>query len=170
MKGWKEVLAKVAPVLGTALGGPLAGMAVKAIGDKVLGKPDATEDDIATALASGDSTTLLKLKELDVQFKKDMAQVGVDLEKLAMEDRSSARAREIAVRDRMPMVLGTLVTLGFFGLLCAFLWVEPPQSNKEVLYIMLGSLGASFSGVVGYYFGTSSGSEKRAELRARNGG
>jgi len=39
---WKGIVGTVAPALATALGGPLAGVAVRAIAEKVLGKPEAS--------------------------------------------------------------------------------------------------------------------------------
>ena len=54
MSNWKAIVGTVAPALATALGGPLAGVAVKAIADKVLGKPAATEADVAAAIEAQD--------------------------------------------------------------------------------------------------------------------
>ncbi len=34
---WKQVIKSIAPVLGTALGGPLAGTAIKVLGDAIIG-------------------------------------------------------------------------------------------------------------------------------------
>jgi len=47
---WKSILGTVAPGLATALGGPLAGMAVQAVSNAVLGKQDGSDDEIAAAI------------------------------------------------------------------------------------------------------------------------
>ena len=38
-----------------------------------------------------------------------------------MEDRSSARQRQVALKDDTPAILSLILTLGFFGALAAFL-------------------------------------------------
>jgi hypothetical protein len=44
MASWKDIIRSIAPTIGTALGGPLAGTATKFIADKMLGKADATQE------------------------------------------------------------------------------------------------------------------------------
>ena len=47
----KSIIQTVAPTIGTAVGGPLGGMAVKAISEALLGKPDGTPDEVSKAIA-----------------------------------------------------------------------------------------------------------------------
>ena len=68
---WRRTLATVAPVLASAFGGPMAGVAVSMAG-KALGLDNATEQDIAEAVASGSPDVLVKLREVDTQFKLEM--------------------------------------------------------------------------------------------------
>jgi hypothetical protein len=152
--------------LATALGGPLAGAATAAVSDAIFGKTDASEKEISEALSRPDSETLLRLQEADQRFQKEMASMQVDLERIAAADRSDARTRDIATKDGMPAAIGSLVTLGFFGLLAALVFYEPPVANAEALYIMLGSLGTAFTGIVTYYFGSSVGSKQKTDLFA----
>ena len=44
------LLSQVAPSIATALGGPLAGIAVKTLSNALLGHESGTEEDVATAL------------------------------------------------------------------------------------------------------------------------
>lgn len=46
---WKAIVKTVAPALGTALGGPLAGTAVKVLSEALLGHSDGKEEEIARA-------------------------------------------------------------------------------------------------------------------------
>jgi hypothetical protein len=163
---WISVIRSVAPSLATALGGPLAGAATAAVSDAVFGKKDASEEEISEALSRPDSETLLRLQEADQRFQTEMATLQVDLERIAAADRSDARTRDIATNDKMPATIGSLVTLGFFGLLTALVFYEPPVANSEALYIMLGSLGTAFTGIVTYYFGSSVGSKQKTDLFA----
>ena len=161
---WKATIGAVAPTLATALGGPLAGAAVKAISSAVLGKEDATESELEASVATQSPDTLLKLKQADQDFKLQMQKLGVDLERIAAEDRNSARQREIAVHDKTPAILAYSVTLGFFTTLWYTFVKGMPSEGGEALLIMLGSLGTAWSGIIAYYYGSSAGSARKDTL------
>lgn len=59
-----EILKSVAPGLATAVAGPLGGMAIKAIADK-LGVP--ADESAITAAIQGNPEAALKLREIDVR-------------------------------------------------------------------------------------------------------
>lgn len=164
---WKKILGTVAPVLATAAGGPLAGVVVKTLASKLLGKPEATQEEVETAIVAASPDTLIKLKEIEAQFEKEMAQVGIDFERIASEDRASARGREIAVRDRTPSLLAFLITVGFFGTLGWMLVNGKPLSGGDALLVMLGALGGAWASVVSYFFGSSAGSKQKTEALSR---
>ena len=46
----KGLLKSIAPTIGTAIGGPLAGQAVQAISNALLGHPNGTQDEVEVAL------------------------------------------------------------------------------------------------------------------------
>ena len=165
------VLRTVAPWLATAISGPLGGMAVEAA-TNALGISDKTTDALKTALSGATPEQMLALKAADAKFQLDMQKLGFDhleaLEKLGNDDRGSARQREVAVRDRTPMILAYGVTLGFFGVLAVIMFCTIPTTSRDVLNIMLGSLGTAWTGVIAYYFGSSSGSDRKTELLAQS--
>jgi ABC-type glycerol-3-phosphate transport system substrate-binding protein len=172
MPDWKVVVRTVAPALATALGTPLAGMATRVIADALLGPgtTDASEEALAMAVQSATPDQLIALKTADLQFKKDIAALGVDIERLANEDRDSARRREIQTGDLMtPRLLAGGVTLGFFGVLIWLLADGIPPNGGEALLVMLGSLGTAWAGVISYYFGSSAGSRHKSDLLAIGG-
>jgi hypothetical protein len=88
--------------------------------------------------------------------------LALDFEKLAVEDRKSARDMQAATKSFMPAVLATGVTLGFFGIISA-LMLGYAQKSDELL-MMLGSLGTAWTGIIAFYFGSSAGSQKKDEL------
>lgn len=163
MAKWQDVVSTVAPTIATALGGPLAGMAVGAIG-KIFGLDSATQEQVANAIAGASPADLLKLKQAEIEFKQRMAELEVDVERIAVGDRDSARQREMTVRDKMPATLAIGVTAGFFGVLAFMLTQEVPAGSRDVLNIMLGSLGTAWIQVMSYYFGSSSGSDKKTAI------
>lgn len=163
------IIKTVAPWLGTAIAGPLGGMAVGAIAD-ALGASAQTTDGIKAALSGATPEQMLSLKNADGDFALKMKALGyADIEKMAQlgnDDRVSARQREMTIKDVTPMILAFVVTLGFFGVLAVLMFYSVPAASRDVLNIMLGSLGTAWTGVVAYYFGSSIGSDRKTELLA----
>jgi hypothetical protein len=100
--------------------------------------------------------------EQQLQFDSKMAelqtQAELKLAELEASDRNSARQRETAIKDKTPAILAYSITIGFFSVLFYMLNFEVPQSEREVLFVMLGSLGTAWTGIIAYYFGSSAGS------------
>jgi len=158
----------VAPSLASAVGGPLAGMAVRTISEALLGKPDGTEDELAQAAAKATPEQLLTLKKAEQDFAVKMRELDIDLERIANADRDSARNREVKTRDWTPRLLAGLITAGYFGALFYMLRNGLPQhGGSEAMLVMLGTLGTAWGGVVAYYFGSSAGSKAKDETMSR---
>src|SRR5207253_2109416 len=94
-----------------SLGGPLGTMAANAVG-KAIGVDNVSSEQIPDAIAaatSKDPEMMLKLKQTEQEFALQMQSLGfkqvTDLLNMDAADRSNARAREIAVRDKTPMIL-----------------------------------------------------------------
>jgi hypothetical protein len=108
--------------------------------------------------------------EQQVAFEAKMADIEAtlktNLEKIAAEDRNSARQREMAVLDWTPRILAYMTTLGFFGILLVMLFASMPINDQthDVLLVMLGCLGTAWTGVIAYYFGSSAGSAAKTAL------
>lgn len=163
----KGILATVAPALGTAIGGPLGGVAARTIAAVLLGNENAKEEDIAAAVLGASPDQLLALKKADYDFQQKMAELDVDLERIAASDRDSARKREVETKDKTPGILALGVFFGFFGILAALMFVDIPAAAKEPLMIMLGSLGALVIQIANYFFGSSSGSSAKQKMLDR---
>lgn len=157
---WKKLVGTVAPMLGTALGGPLGGLAVQAIGS-ALGLSDATEDKISQALAGAKPEDLLKLKAADQQFVQDMRALDIDMERINAANTDSARTMQTTTRSKVPAILAILVTIGFFGILLGMMTGSLAASEQGALLIMLGALGAAWGSVINFYFGSSNGSQAK---------
>jgi hypothetical protein len=157
----------VAPSLATAVGGPLAGMATRAISDALLGKPDGTEDELIDAAAKASPDQLLALKKAEQDFAVRMRELEIDLQRIDAADRNSAREREVKTGDWTPKALAGAVTLGFFGVLGYMIAYGLPTQGGEALLVMLGTLGTAWGGIVSYYFGSSAGSKEKSEAMSR---
>jgi len=165
---WKKTLATVAPALATALGGPMAGVAV-AMAGRALGLGDNTDEaSIAAAVASGDPNVLVKLKEVDASFKTEMKKLDVDLKKLDVDDRGSAR--ELAkIKGLGPQtVLAGIFVCGFVYVLTILFGGEKTiQDNmmQPAMYV-LGILSAGIIQIMNFFFGSSAGSKEKSTAMA----
>ena len=153
----------VAPTIASAVGGPLAGMATRAISEALLGKPDGTETELAEAAARATPEQLLALKQAEQDFAVRMRELDIDLERIAQADRTSARDREVKTGDWTPRLLAASVTVGFFGVLGYMIQYGLPQQGGEALLVMLGTLGTAWGAIVSYYFGSSAGSREKTD-------
>ena len=155
LKTFGPLIGSVAPTIATALGGPVAGMAVKALSGALFGHDDATEDDIRTALANPTGDQLAALKKIDADFKIQMKSLDIDLERIAAGDRASARDMQKETKDWIPRALAVTVTIGFFGILLYMLVYGLPTTGNEALLLLLGALQTAWMGIIAFYFGAS---------------
>lgn len=154
-------LKQIAPTIATALGGPLAGMAVSAISKAVGVEPDQVQDMIANNKLSAEQIAQVKLAE--VELEKQARELGLNFAKLEVEDRKSAREMQATTRSLVPPILAGCVTVGFFGILGMML-LGKVDSNNPAILMMLGSLGTAWTGIIAYYFGSSAGSQAKTDL------
>jgi len=161
-----KLIQNVAPTIATALGGPGAGMTVKALSNALLGHGDGSEDDIKTALASATPEQIAAIKKVDADFKVQMKELDIDLERISAADRDSARNMQIHTNDWIPRVLAIMITIGFFGILVWMLLKGMPPTGTEALLMMLGALGTAWTGVVNFYYGSSAGSKAKTDQLA----
>ena len=163
------IIKTVAPWIGTALGGPLGGMAVEAAAN-ALGVSEKTTNAVKQALAGATPEQMLALQKADQDFQVTMQTLGfkevTDLEALAAGDRKDARAMQVQTRSVMPAVLSVVVTVGFLGLLTGMMLGVLKVSDSQALLLMLGALGAAFGAVMQFWFGTTHDSGRKTDMMA----
>ena len=144
------MVSKFAPAIGTALGGPLGGLAVSAIAEK-LGVADEVE--AVTKAIKADPESAIKLQQLENEkFKAVLA------------DKDSARNREatIATSEKAPLinklvspVLALIVVVAWVGIQYTLLNTTVPQEMRELVARVLGTLDGALMVILSYYFGAS---------------
>jgi hypothetical protein len=157
------LLGQVAPSIATALGGPLAGVAVRTLSNALFGHEDASEQQVSEALSNASPDQLAAIKKIDADFKVQMKSLDIDLERIAAGDRDSARQMQMSTKDSTPKILAYFITFGFFGALVWILVFGIPKTGTEVILMMLGSLSTSWTGVVQFYYGSSAGSKAKTD-------
>lgn len=166
----KDSLIRIAPILASGLGGPLAGAAVTMAAD-ALGLSDKTEQAVQRALSVASPDQLDALRKADYDFAIRQQELDNALEQLMASDRANARQREAATGDHAtPRALAAAIVLGFFGVIGLMIFQELPATGRDSLLVLVGALGAAFGGIVQYYFGSSTGSHnKQRQLDALRG-
>jgi len=113
-----------------------------------------------------------EIRKSEMNFQIEMQKLSIDEKRLAIEDTSSARNREIQVaqsenatklsKNVSPLLaLGTTaITLTLFFILIFKPTVYPEGSKDVVLYI-LGILSAVLTQIYSYYFGSSASSAQK---------
>lgn len=157
-------LKQIAPTIATALGGPLAGMAVSAIAKAVGVDEDKVQDLISSNKMTPEQIAQVKIAE--IELKKQENELGLNFEALAVDDRKSAREMQAATRSIVPPALAGAITLGFFGILSMLLFGQVDGNNPTIL-MMLGSLSTAWTGIIAYYFGSSAGSQAKTEMLSK---
>lgn len=175
MGDWKSVVGTVAPTIATALGGPLAGAAVAALGS-IFGLSSAASDkDIGEAIKKATPDQLLQLKQAEQAFIINMEKLGVDVYKIDADDRNSARKRETDSKDvwtpRLMAILAILLFLLTSGFIGFMLWLKFTRPEGEIDAGLMGLVGSvnGFSGAYvkqsyDYYFGSSRGSSEKNQM------
>jgi hypothetical protein len=158
-----EWLKTIAPTIATALGSPLAGMAVSAVAKAIGVSPDEVQDVISSGKLTAEQVASIQLAELEL--KKQAQSMNLDFAKLIAEDKQSARDMQIATKSWIPALLAVFVTLGFFGILLGLMTEH--FKTSDALMLMLGSLATAWTGVMAFYFGSSASSQAKTELLAK---
>ena len=158
MNDLMSMVSKFAPSIATALGSPLAGMAVSALASRFNVADDV---EAVTKAIMADPEAEAKIKQLEH-----------DKFKAILADKDSARKREMAVvqSDSAPTInkivtpaLALGVTGLSFVLFAVLIFVEVKPEAKDILIYILGVLSAAVTQILSYYFGSSVGSKDKGD-------
>ena len=164
MADWINTLETLAPTIASALGSPVAGMAVSALETAMGISGDDIQKTIETNKLTADHVAAIQQAEIAIKAKAQ--ELGLDFAKLTNDDRASARDMQKNVKSWVPPFLASSVTIGFFGILIALMSGKIEQAAE--VDIMLGSLGTAWISIIAFYFGSSAGSQaKDAAIQAK---
>ncbi|RYE60364.1 MAG: hypothetical protein EOP20_02740 [Hyphomicrobiales bacterium] len=170
---WKALVGSVAPGLAAALGGPMAGVAVKVIADKMLGKPDASMEEVVDVISNGalSGEQILALKAAGQALEVEMVRIDQAREAAALADIQNARQQNVELaRERSPIAWGAsavsiLIVGGFFGAVYLLFLLERQWDERtaNLLNVLFGALTVSFTQVVNFWLGSSAGSKRSGD-------
>jgi len=163
---WKDVaknIAAIAPTIGTAIGGPagaVAGMGVKAIASMFGVDPTSDDADVQvqTALSQMTPDQAMQLKAADRQFAADMKKLEVDVFKLEIEDKNSARQMYTATKNPTPTILTYLLIIIAGGIVYMVFTSSLPGLDKTLVGTVIGYVFGELKAATSFWFGSSKGS------------
>lgn len=143
-----ELVSQSAPLLGSMLGSPIAGIGISWIASLFGADPKNTQDIIDKI--SNDPEASLKLKSLEYQHEEELKKIASVDYQTEVDDRKSARQREINLQDYVPtfLAIGFLINYAAMQFYC----VSHPTAANDLI-------SARFQDVlimiISYYFGSS---------------
>ena len=158
-------LKEIAPTAATLLGGPLAGMAVDAIG-KAVGLSDATKDQVKEVLTSGtlNAEQMAAIKQAEAELVLKVKQLDIDMERIHAGDRASARDMAAKTGDTWtPRVIALVVFIVWGAVNWKLFNGTISGDMRELVARALGTLDATLMAVIYYYFGSSAGSKEKTQ-------
>lgn len=165
---WKSIIGTVAPTIATALGGPLAGLAVESLG-KAFGMDEPTVKKVQDALTQGQLTgdQIAQIKQAELALQARMKELDISEEQLYASDRDSARKREEVVQDKINRNLAYIIVGAFLALIASTL-LGYAKVDSVLAGTLVGYLSAKCEQVLAYYFGSSKSSDRKTELLAQS--
>ena len=158
----KKILGTLAPMLGSAVGGPFGGIAGKMLADALGVEPGKVDNLIGDLRPEH----VEKIKAAELDFEMFMEDNAIKREELSVEDRKDARllAREMGLVAQY--VLGTVYTVGYFVLLYGVFSgnLSIPSESTQVITILLGVLSAGQTQIFNFFFGSSAGSKQKTNI------
>jgi hypothetical protein len=179
---FKDIIKQIAPIAGSLIGGPLAGFAIKQIGD-AIGMSSPTVERITAAIQTGSLTPeqVSAIRVADDALKIRLAELNIDHEKIEAEteraylaDTQNARSAHSGDRGVFWLGVAVLVTMLLdmgctFWLIYAILTGGLQIKDLGIVAAVFGILGtlngyvaANAQQVLSYYFGSSRGSNDKS--------
>lgn len=153
------------PLLGAALPIP-GGMALGTALAASLGCPNGTPEELLSHLTANPEQ-IEKAREFEVNNRKEIlfATMSHELETYRTEtaDRDSARKRDVDSKDGTNRTLAYIVIGSFIAMTAATLmgWAK---ADSVMAGTLIGYLSAKAEQVIAFYFGSTSGSQRKTEL------
>jgi hypothetical protein len=164
---WMDTIKKVAPVVASALGGPLAGVAVSALGE-LFGIEEPTQEKIRVAIETGNLTgeQISAIRQLEMKLKAEEAERGFKYAELEFKDRDSARKANVeGGTTRMLFWMSLVLLIITLGSELIVLFQGYPKTLPEIIVgRILGLMDSVALMVLAYWYGTTNGSARKTDM------
>jgi hypothetical protein len=160
------ILEQIAPTIATALLGPAGNIAISLV-SKALG---IDEKDVQSTIESGKLTSdqLASIKQAEIELKAKAQELGLNFEKLAVDDRKSAREMQMSTKSFVPALLSILIVVAWALVQYFLLTHIIAQEMRELVARVLGTLDGALMLVLGFYFGGIHNASETNEMLHRS--
>ena len=162
---WKSALSTVAPMIGTAIGGPFGGMAANAALSLLGVEPEKGNEEaqLEQAIKGMTPEQAIKLKQAEKDWLATMRELDLKEDQLHGEDRNSARELAKSTSILPQVTLSALYTIGYFVVMYMFITggVTIADGIKSEFNMVLGVMTAAQIQIMNFWFGSSSGSKSK---------
>nr|WP_136252863.1 hypothetical protein [Ningiella ruwaisensis] len=156
----KNTVGKIAPLVGTALGGP-AGTAIGGLIAHKLGVEN-TPEAVALELKNNPDAAV-KVRQLELEDEQHFREITFQTLDAELKDKQSAR--EHHKFSRMPAViccsLTIMVLLGGYAIFAT----EIPEQNSTLANLLFGALLAKWGDSIAYWVGTTRSSAEKSKFK-----
>lgn len=167
----KNTLKVVAPGLATLFLGPAGGLVATGLSQLLLGKTNATPDEIEKSLFNLTSQDLLNLKKLEYDIKSKELDTHLEELRIYKGDMENAREREIVLAthgapDLSINIIAYMMIGGLFAtilvlIVMSIFHIDMDQQVEQLLSALIGSVTFATGLIVQYKFGSSKGSKEK---------
>lgn len=167
----KKTLGAIVPGIANLIGGPLAGMATTAVlgmfGIEASGNEKKDSAAMEQAVKNMTPEQAVELKSVEAKLETDLAQAGVDIYAIEIEDRKSARDMRVKLGgDLTVSIIAGLVVVAWGAVNFTLFTAEGELPNVNILMRAMGTLDAALLAVLYFFFGSSKGSSDKTRLDA----
>lgn len=173
----RSIVGTVAPALGTALGGPLGGLAASQLTQWLGLSPKASPGEIAERLKGLPPEQLVELTKIEKEFEIQVQELALKGYQTEVEDREGARRRELDILQLAtatdwtkklisltPTILAFLTTT-LLSLFTYLLFHEDiPPDNFDVLKYAFVQMDGVWLAIMTFYFGSSRSSRLKDDI------
>lgn len=159
---WMGTLKVLAPTVATALGTPLSGAIVLALGE-LFGMSEPSQEKIQKVIEGGQLTSdnVFQLKQLEMKLKADEQERDFKYVDLEYKDRGDARKRDTEIKqaggkNTRADVMFYLAVIVIIGLVYA-VWSSPDLNEyvKGIVTFLLGRFAGYLDNIYNFEFGTT---------------
>lgn len=143
----KSIVSKVAPVLGTALGGQAGGLVGALISSAFGGNKN--PDDLAQVIAN-DPEAAIKLKSIEYQHMQELERINALNYQTEVDDRKSARQMQVDSKSYMPAVLAISFVVIYACI--QYFVISNPGGQDDVISARVQDILVM---IISFYFGSS---------------
>jgi hypothetical protein len=159
---WKTALGKVAPMIGTAIGGPFGGMAASAALSllDIEAEKGNEESQLEEALATMTPEQAIKLKMAEKNWIATMKELDLKEQDLHAKDRDSARKMQMSTHSWVVPTLAIITVVGFFAVVALILTGKVPLDSTLTGFV-LGAVSSKAEQIYNFFYGSSKGSKDK---------